>query len=50
MHGCVTADALLIVIGHLRDFFGKIMFPGDYSHLQPNEVSATASPSVPHKC
>ncbi|GAA5825507.1 hypothetical protein JCM10212_002413 [Sporobolomyces blumeae] len=28
--------ALLIVLGHLRDFFGKILFPASYAHLRPS--------------
>lgn len=30
---------MLICVGHVRDFFGKWLFPGDYQHLQPHEVS-----------
>ena len=29
---------LLIVIGHMRDFFGKKFFPAAYAHLQPYKV------------
>ncbi|GAA6021470.1 hypothetical protein JCM11491_006506 [Sporobolomyces phaffii] len=28
--------ALLIVLGHLRDFFGKMLFPASYAHLRPS--------------
>lgn len=31
---------LLIVLGHVRDFFGKKFSPGRYKHLMPSEVSA----------
>ncbi|KAM0746045.1 PLP-dependent transferase [Meredithblackwellia eburnea MCA 4105] len=34
--GTYLSYALLICIGHMRDFFGKILFPGDYMHLKPN--------------
>lgn len=36
--------AMLIMIGHLRDFIGKLLFPGDYQHLKPHEVSQPVSP------
>ncbi|KAK4057402.1 serine palmitoyltransferase component [Microbotryomycetes sp. JL221] len=28
--------ALLILIGHMRDFLGKRLFPAEYSHLKPS--------------
>ncbi|KAM0786945.1 hypothetical protein ACM66B_002366 [Microbotryomycetes sp. NB124-2] len=28
--------ALLILVGHIRDFLGKRLFPADYSHLTPS--------------
>jgi len=36
------SDALLIVIGHMRDFLGKWLFPAEYSHLQPSNVSESS--------
>lgn len=35
--------AMLILVGHMRDFFGKWLFPGDYQHLQPHEVRLVRS-------
>ena len=29
----------LIVLGHVRDFFGKRLYPAFYKHLQPSDVS-----------
>ena len=29
-------DALLFVLGHIRDFIGKRLFPASYSHLRPS--------------
>ncbi|ORY66630.1 pyridoxal phosphate-dependent transferase [Leucosporidium creatinivorum] len=34
--GTYISYALLIVIGHMRDFLGKWLFPAEYSHLQPS--------------
>ena len=31
---------ILIVLGHIRDFFGKRIFPKWYSHLMPRDVSS----------
>ena len=36
--------ALLIVIGHIRDFFGRWLLPSEYSHLLPNEVCPFVRP------
>lgn len=30
---------LLIIIGHIRDFFGKKFTPASYAHLMPQNVS-----------
>ena len=30
---------VLIIIGHVRDFFGKLLYPHYYTHLTPHKVS-----------
>lgn len=42
--------AMLIVIGHFRDFFGKWLFPGDYRHLQPHEVRSFYCTATLRQC
>lgn len=36
--GTFISYGLLIVLGHIRDFFGRLLLPHEYSHLLPHEV------------
>jgi serine palmitoyltransferase len=33
---------ILIIIGHIRDFFGKCLYPHYYTHLMPHKVSISS--------
>ena len=33
--------ALLFVLGHMRDFFGKWLVPNEFTHLKPSDVSSS---------
>jgi hypothetical protein len=37
---------VLIVIGHMRDFFGKKFYPAFYAHLTPKDVSRAEKKEV----
>jgi serine palmitoyltransferase len=36
---------ILIIIGHIRDFFGKRLYPHYYTHLKPHKVSISGDNS-----
>ena len=38
---------ILIIIGHVRDFFGKLLYPYYYTHLTPHKVSISVLTIIP---
>lgn len=44
--GTYLSYALLFVLGHIRDFFGKWLLPNEFVHLKPSDVSHTRTPST----
>ena len=37
---------ILIIIGHIRDFFGKRLYPHHYTHLTPHKVSISGNDDI----